>query len=249
MVNWMNAGLLSNLIVPSAARGSAWSVTLAISEAARVGVEALATKHTAYQTSLFEPITPERVEVNLHSLRVERTACFGGVWLGKRLLEMLGLDNFFAEHIPHGREDIHWSILAQILILGRFLDPSNELHLAEHLYARTAMAEIFGVLAEKINDDRLYRALDAFQNHKAALTEHLMRKGGELFGLTYDMVLYDVTSISFEGTAAKSSSAQRGYSRDHRPDCLQLCIALVVDHSGLPLGYNVFPAIVMTPLR
>lgn len=208
---------------------------------ARDGVEAAAMGRQDRQPALFGDARPAPVEIDLRSLRVERTVAFGGVWLGKALLACLGLDTLFREHLPPGREEIPWAVMAQVLILARFLEPSSDLRLAEHLYARTALADVLGVPGEKINDDRLYRALDALLPHKAALTHHLRQKGGELFGLTYDLVLYDVTSTFFEGTAAKNPSAQRGYSRDHRPDCVQVCIALVVDRSGFPLGYEVFP--------
>jgi transposase len=207
----------------------------------RMGVERTAANQQDYQPSLFDSTAPQKVEIDLRSLRVERTAAFGGVWLGKILLERLGLDSFFAEHLPLGREDIPWALMAQVLILGRLLDPSSELRLAEHIYARTALADVLGVPLAKINDDRLYRALDALLPHKAALAQHLRAKGGELFGLTYDLVLYDVTSTFFEGTAAANPSAKHGHSRDHRSDCVQLCIALVVDRSGFPIGYEVFP--------
>ena len=206
------------------------------------GVAAAAAGQPDHQPRLFdETVTPHHVEINLQSLRAERTTAFGGIWLGQWLLKRLGLDTFFAEHLPAGREEIAWAVMAQVLILGRFLDPSSELRLSEHLYGRTAFAEVLGVPLAKINDDRLYRALDALLPQKAALTKHLRTQGGELFGLTYDLVLYDVTSTFFEGTAAKTPQAKRGYSRDHRPDCVQLCIALVVDRSGFPIGYEVFP--------
>jgi len=208
---------------------------------ARAGVAAAAASRADHQLALFGGTLPERVEINLHSLRVERTAAFGGVWLGKALLTGLGLDTFFAEHLPPGREEIPWAVMAQVLILGRFLEPSSELRLAEHIYGRTALGDVLGVPLAKINDDRLYRALDALLPHKAALTDHLRAKGGELFGFTYDLVLYDVTSTFFEGQAVKNPSARRGYSRDQRPDCVQVCIALVVDRSGFPVGYEVFP--------
>lgn len=207
----------------------------------RAGVAAAAAGRQDRQPALFDDHQPARVEIELRSLRVERTVAFGGVWLGKALLACLGLDTFFTEHLPPGREDIPWAVMAQVLILGRFVEPSSELRLAEHLYGRTALADVLGVPVDKINDDRLYRTLDALLPHKAALTQHLRAKGGELFGLTYDLVLYDVTSTFFEGTAATNPSATRGYSRDHRPDCVQVCIALVVDRSGFPLGYEVFP--------
>ena len=207
----------------------------------RMGVERTAANQQDYQPSLFDSTVPQKVEIDLRSLRVERTAAFGGVWLGKILLERLGLDSFFTEHLPPGREDIPWALMAQVLILGRLLDPSSELRLAEHIYARTALADVLGVPLAKINDDRLYRALDALLPHKASLTQHLRAKGSELFGLTYDLVLYDVTSTYFEGTAAANPSAKHGHSRDHRSDCVQICIALVVDRSGFPVGYEVFP--------
>ena len=130
--------------------------------------------------------------------------------------------------------------MAQVLVLGRLLDPSSELHLAEHGYEATALAEVLGVPAAKVNDDRLYRALDQLLPHKPALEKHLKQRLGELFQLDYDLLLYDVTSTYFEGEAASNPQAQRGYSRDHRPDCKQVCIALVVSRGGLPLGYEVF---------
>jgi len=189
---------------------------------------------------LFDATPPQPVEIDLRSLRVERTVAFGGVWLGKTLLGLLGLDTFLQEHLPAGREEIPWAVMAQVLILGRFLEPSSELRLAEHLYGRHALADVLGVPLAKINDDRLYRALDALRSHKAALTQHLRAKGGELFGISYDLVLYDVTSTFFEGRGAKNPAAKRGYSRDQRPDCVQICIALVVERSGFPLGSEVF---------
>jgi transposase len=207
----------------------------------RLGMAAAIAGQHAHQLELFDDTPLRPVAIDLQSLRVERTVAFGGVWLGKILLERLGLDTFFTEHLPHGREEIPWALMASVLILGRFLDPSSELRLAEHLYARTALADVLGVPADKINDDRLYRTLDALLPLKKALTNYLKAKGGELFDLHYDLVLYDVTSTYVEGMATKNPSAKRGYSRDHRSDCLQVCIALVVDRSGFPLGYEVFP--------
>ena len=130
--------------------------------------------------------------------------------------------------------------MAQVLVLGRMLDPSSELHLAEQGYESSALAELLGVPAAKVNDDRLYRALDRLLPHKAALEKHLKQRLGELFQLDYDLLLYDVTSTYFEGAAEANPQAQRGYSRDHRPDCKQVNIALVVSRGGLPLGYEVF---------
>ena len=108
------------------------------------------------------------------------------------------------------------------------------------MYERTALSDLLGVPVDKVNDDRLYRALDVLLPHKAALERHLKERLGDLFELEYDLLLYDVTSTYFEGECARNPQAARGYSRDHRPDCKQVCIALVVTKGGIPLGYEVF---------
>ena len=130
--------------------------------------------------------------------------------------------------------------MAQILILARLCNPSSELHIAEHFYESSALSDLLGVAAEKVNEDRLYRALDQLLPHKEALEKHLKNRLGELFELDYDLLLYDVTSTYFEGEAKQIPLAQRGYSRDHRPDCKQVNIALVVSREGIPLGYQLF---------
>jgi transposase len=171
---------------------------------------------------------------------VERKREFGGPWLGLELLRRLHLDQFLAEHIPPGREEVPWPLMAAVLVLSRLCYPSSELGVAERFYASSALGDLLGVPAEKVNEDRLYRALDALLPHKAALEKHLKEKLGELFTIDYDLLLYDVTSTYFEGQAQGNPQAQRGYSRDHRPDCKQVNIALVVSRCGMPLGYEVF---------
>src|SRR6267142_1557599 len=130
--------------------------------------------------------------------------------------------------------------MVQILILARLCDPSREMHIAERFYESSALSDLLGVAAEKVNEDRLYRALDQLLPHKEALEKHLKNRLGELFELDYDLLLYDVTSTYFEGEAKQIPLAQRGYSRDHRPDCKQVNIALVVSREGIPLGYQLF---------
>ena len=137
-----------------------------------------------------------------------------------------------------GREAVAWSTMAAILTIARLCEPSSELHIAEDWYRRTALEDLLGVPAEQVNDDRLYRALDQLLPHKAAIEQHLRQRLGELFAL--DLLLYDVTSTYFEGQALGNPQAKRGHSRDHRPDCKQVCIALVVTREGIPLGYEVF---------
>jgi transposase len=111
---------------------------------------------------------------------------------------------------------------------------------AEHLYAGTALEDLVGVPAALVNDDRLYRALDKLLAHKAALETHLKHRLGDLFDVKYDLLLYDITSTYFEGEAAGNTLAARGYSRDHRPDCKQVLVALAVTRDGYPLGHEVF---------
>lgn len=193
-----------------------------------------------YQRSFFDNEEPEWIEVDLKRIAVERTRRFGGAWLGLELLRKLGLDAFITQAIPDGREDVPWAVMAMVLVLGRLCDPSSELHLAEQGYESSAMSELLGVPIEKVNDDRLYRALDRLLPQKEALEKYLKEKLGELFPLDYDLLLYDVTSTYFEGEASRNDLAQRGYSRDHRPDCKQVNIALVVSRCGMPVGYEVF---------
>ena len=197
-------------------------------------------EETSYQGHLFEDNKPTWIEVDLQRIAVERTRRFGGPWLGLELLRKLGLDSFIAQTVPKGREDVSWAVMAMVLVLGRLCDPSSELHLAEQGYESSAMSELLGIPADKVNDDRLYRALDRLLPYKEAFERYLKEKLGELFPLDYDLLLYDVTSTYFEGESPRNELAQRGYSRDHRPDCKQVNIALVVSRCGMPVGYEVF---------
>ena len=181
-----------------------------------------------------------RIEIDPDRVEVQRCRDFGGVWLGWELIRRLGLDEFVEQTIGRGREEVPWPLMVWVLVLSRLCDASSELYIAEHLYARSAMPDLLGIPEEKINDDRLYRALDELLPHKAALERFLKERLGSLFALKYDLLLYDMTSTYFEGEAAGNRQAKRGYSRDHRPDCKQVCIALVVSRDGMPLGYEVF---------
>lgn len=193
------------------------------------------------QPGLFEEEVPaEAVAVDLRRLRLERGRRFGDVWLAWRLWRALGLEQVLAELLPPGDEDIPWAVMASVLVAARLCEPSSELHIAEDWLRRTALADLLGIAEEKVNDDRLYRALDRLLPHKERLETHLKERLGRLFGLDYDLLLYDLTSTYFEGEAAGNEQAQRGYSRDHRPDCKQVCIGLVVSREGYPLGYEIF---------
>ena len=183
---------------------------------------------------------PRWVMVNASAVRVENCVQFGGPWLAVELIKKIGLDVFLHQHLPGGRAAIRWSSMALVLIICRLCRPSSELYVADHFYRETALAQLLGVPTAKVNETRLYRALDHLLPHKQKLEAFLKNQLGELFELEYDLLLYDVTSTYFEGQAKANPKAQFGYSRDKRTDCRQVCIALVASRCGMPIGYEVF---------
>jgi transposase len=211
-----------------------------LDERGRLGVRLAAEGKRSRQKKLIDDVEPQWVEVDSSRVRVENQLGFGGPWLALELIGQLGLDDFLHKTIPPGREDIPWSLMALVLVICRLCNPSSELQIAEHYYKESALANLLGIPATKINEQRLYRALDALLPHKPALETFLKNRLGELFDLEYDLLLYDVTSTYFEGECQGNPLAQRGYSRDRRPDCKQVCIGLVVSKCGMPLGYEVF---------
>jgi transposase len=217
---------------------------LGVQQAARSQVDNRADALSSPQLALFEfeeePTEPRWVRVNTGAVRVENSRAFGGPWLAMHLLEKLKLDEFLHKQMPLGRESVQWSMTAMILVIARLLDPSSELYVSEQWYPKTALPDLLGVPVDRIDDNRLYRALDELLPHKQALEVHLKNRLGELFDLEYDLLLYDVTSTFFEGQCASNPLAQRGYSRDQRGDCKQVCIALAVSRCGMPVGYEVF---------
>jgi transposase len=203
-------------------------------------------KKSRPQPSLFDPpdyddpTDEEPLEVDLKGVRLERLRDFGDVWLALGLWRLLGLDSLLSDKMPPGREQVAWPIVAAILTIGRFCEPSSELHIEDSWYRRTALEDLLGVSPQKLHTDRLYAGLDWLLARKPAIEKHLKERLGELFDLKYDLLLYDVTSTYFEGECRRNPMAQQGYSRDSRPDCVQVCIGLVVTEDGMPLGYEVF---------
>jgi len=199
----------------------------------------------AHQLALFpepeqaDPV-PDQVDVVVQGIRVGQVRDFGDVFLALALWRMLELDTLLEHDLPRGQEEVPWALMACILTIARFLDPSSELHVEDTWYLRTALPELLGVPAEAVTDSRLYRTLDVLLALKSMLQGHLAARQGELFRPRHDFVLYDVTSTYFEGLAEGNRRARRGYSRDHRPDCKQVCIGLVVTPEGFPLGIEVF---------
>ena len=178
--------------------------------------------------------------VRIKGIRLERTRDFADVWLALGLWRLLGLDELLTKLMPVGGEEVAWPVMAAILAIARFCEPSSERHSADTWYPRTALEDLLGVPPEQIHTRRLYEGLDALLPHKEAIEQHLKERLGDLFDLAYDLLLYDLTSTYFEGACLGNALAQRGYSRDSRPDCPQVCIGLVVTTDGIPLGYEVF---------
>jgi transposase len=187
-----------------------------------------------------DPSDDEPVLVRLRGVRLERLRDFGDVWMAWGLWRLLGLDSLLEELASEGREEVPWPVVTAILTIARFCEPQSELHIETTWYRRTALEDLLGVAAEKVHTDRLYSGLDWLLPHKEAIEKHLKDRLGSLFDLEYDLLLYDVTSTYFEGECKVNPLARRGYSRDSRPDCPQVCIGLVVTTDGIPLGYEVF---------
>jgi hypothetical protein len=177
---------------------------------------------------------------DLANLTVERVREFGNVYLALALWRRLGLHDLLSELMDCGRETVPWAEVAAVLTAGKFCGQASELGVAEEWYARTALEDLSGIAPELINDDRLYRGLDQLGKHKDRLCEHLMQRYRDWFGVRFEFLLYDVTSKYFEGQALGNTKAARGYSRDQRSDCKQVCIGLVCTPEGLPLNYEVF---------
>ena len=214
-----------------------------LDEQGRIEARALARRliGAPEQAQLFRDGTEQlTVPVRLKGIRIERSRRFGDVYLALALWRGTGLEHLCEQLLPTGKERIAWAKMAAVLVIARFCEPSSELHIAEDWYRRAALADLLQLGNEEINKDRLYRGLDQLLVHKTALEAHLSKRCGELFAVQNEVLLYDVTSTYFEGQAEANPQAQRGYSRDHRPDCKQVCIALVVTFDGFPLGFEVF---------
>lgn len=183
---------------------------------------------------------PQVARVLVHRVRLERTRQFGACWLGGELWKRLGLDHFYQQAVDSDPADVPWSSVAAVLAINRLCAPGSELAIEERWYPSTALEDLLGIEEGKINHTRLYRCLDRMLPHKTALERHLKQRYGELFEAEFDVLLYDLTSTYVEGAAEKNPMMRRGYSRDHRPDCEQMVIALIVNSEGFPFSYETF---------
>ncbi len=183
---------------------------------------------------------PQVARVLLNKVRLERTRQFGACLLGLELWKRLELDSFFEQAMDGESADVPWSRVAALLAINRLCAPGSELAIEQRWYPSTALDDLLQFDEGKINDTRLYRCLDRILPHKTELERHLKNRYGELFKAEFDVLLYDLTSTYVEGAAEKNPMVRRGYSRDHRPDCEQLVIALIVNNEGFPFSYETF---------
>ena len=183
---------------------------------------------------------PQVAHVLVHKVRLERSRQFGACFLGWELWRRLQLDRFFEQAVDDDPADVPWSRVAAVLAINRLCAPGSELAVEQRWYPSTALEDLLEIEEGKINDTRLYRCLDRILPHKTKLEGHLKQRYGELFGAEFDVLLYDLTSTYVEGEALKNPMLRRGYSRDHRPDCKQLVIALIVNSEGFPFSYETF---------
>jgi transposase len=183
---------------------------------------------------------PDVAQVLLQKVRLERTRQLGPCYLGWELWRRLKLDEFFAGVIDTDGADVAWSRIAAVLGINRLCAPGSELAIEQRWYPSTALGDVLHIEDGKLNDTRLYRCLDRILPQKTNLEQHLKERYGELFSVEFDVMLYDLTSTYVEGAAESNPLMRRGYSRDHRPDCLQLVLALIVNPEGFPCSYEVF---------
>lgn len=183
--------------------------------------------------------TLDSLQVNLAGLELRRPRPFGNCWLASELWRQLGLTEFWRERLPAGREDVSWEKVLRLLVVNRLLEPGSEFRVHRHWFVESAMDELLEADFAVAGKDRLYRCLDRIVEHKQELFVHLKQKWAELFAADFEVLLYDLTSTYFEGGMEECDKAKRGYSRDSRPDCVQVVIALIVTPDGFPLAYEV----------
>jgi transposase len=215
---------------------AAWRRTLEVFDEAEQRITAL---------SLFPEDRPvpadaiDSVQVKLGEMKLERARPYGNCWLGCELWRQLQLDRFWSEKLPQGREAVAWPQVLELLVVNRLIEPGSEFRVHRHWFDRSAMDVLLGQDFSVAEKDRLYRCLDRVLEHKQELFVHLQQRWKDLFDAEFDLLLYDLTSTYVEGEAEQNPKARYGYSRDKRPDCKQVVIALIVTPAGLPLAYEV----------
>ena len=183
----------------------------------------------------------DSIKVKLSQMQLCRPRSFGDCWLGCELWHKLGLDEFFSDRLDSVRSDISWAKVLQLLVVHRLIRPGSEFYLHRQGFDQTAMDELLNSDYQIAAKDRLYRCLDRILGHKEDVCKHLKSRWEDMFGIEFDVLLYDLTSTYFEGLCEQNPKARFGYSRDKRSDCRQVVIALIVTPEGFPIGYEVLP--------
>ena len=181
----------------------------------------------------------DSLQVRLSGLELRRPRLFGNCWLACDIWHQLGLDEFWQRRLPDGREAVSWEKVLELLVVNHLIDPASEFRVHRQWFLSTAMDELLNVDYAVAEKDRLYRCLDRVLEHKQELFVWLRGKWADLFQADFEVLLYDLTSTYFEGAMEDNPKARRGYSRDGRPDCRQVVVALVVTTDGFPLAYEV----------
>jgi transposase len=203
------------------------------------------------QASLFpETHLPEthdsaipNIGIRISQMRLEHPRQWGACWLGCELWQQLGLDTFWLDKLPPGRQGARWDQILQTLVLYRLIDPGSEWRLHRHWFDRSALADLLGADFSLAEIHRLYECHDKILEHKTALFDHLTERWRTLFDAKFEVLLYDLTSTYFESNPPEDPADMRrfGYSRDKRSDCVQVVIALIVTPEGFPIAYEVLP--------
>jgi transposase len=181
----------------------------------------------------------DTIQVKLSEMQLRRARPYGNCWLGCELWRQLKLDEFWEKKLPRGREDVGWPLVLELLVVNRLIDPGSEFRVHRQWFDQSAMDVLLGVDFVVAEKDRLYRCLDRLLEHRQELFQHLQQRWKTLFDAQFDVLLYDLTSTYVEGEAELNPKAKRGYSRDGRPDCKQVVVALVITPDGFPLAYEV----------
>src|SRR5512142_1395972 len=183
------------------------------------------------------PDDPDVVRIRVGKVGWTNPRAFGNVWLGLWLWKFLHLDEIVDRHVPQGKETVRPADIVAIEVINRLCAPCSEFALTEHWYQSTGLEDLLGVPDNAVTKDRLYRTLERLLKTQGAIEDDLKGQFGELFRLDYDLLHYDLTSTYFEGLAEENDLARRGYSRDHRGDCKQIGLALIVTRDGFPLAH------------
>src|SRR6516162_8144379 len=215
---------------------AAWRKTLEVFDEQQQGYTTL---------SLFAEDRPvpteavDSVQVKLSEMKLRRARPYGNCWLGCELWRRLELDRFWEEKLERGREEVSWAQVLQLLVVNRLIDPGSEFRVHRQWFDQSAMDILLNADFAVAEKDRLYRCLDRILEHRQELFRHLQQRWKDLFDAQFDVLLYDLTSTYVEGEAELNPKAKRGYSRDGRPDCKQVVVALVITPEGFPLAYEV----------